>query len=1101
MRCHRIEPANSAKRKTKRERKGTTLTKHFRNRLLGGLGTAAAVSAVACFLPFHAFGASPLLERLNSNEPADEIAAEKGICAKLHDICFPDVERTLANLGADDYETREHATRILIRIGESVRKTVADLKKKTKDPEVKTRCARILDALQKNNDAAAGRDPVLEKAMEIALLSKENPKTNQAFLSLYFEKYNALPKRLRILLPVAFEKAKHWKNTEKLLFSLLTAMRREHDDQAYQMMENGLRKILPTEKFKIISRKVRAWREIDKMDLQKRGEMYMSGNMRDGMNFINIREAIRRIDGFYLIKHDVIREYAEADDPYMAGVASFLVGEEDTLPYKDEMLGIMKRNLGGKFEWCFFEWGLLGVHNRPEMFGDSVKMFLDSEDYHLYGYGLTCVIEPKKYGERLMGDAFNGSTAAMRFISERLPEMKKKMLSEAVDQIRVALARKGDSKISVPGKLFSMLEVFGYRGHVFDAWFEKRVLTNPTDFNGKNVNFFRMLNIPPDLLMKHLDVLELNTSMRPKDVTYLLSCSEKTNREKALGFILEGIRKDLDSWIPWSNVGLLIQAVPEKAPEMLDAVFQALSPKIGAKLYWAGLPKQLPPLAAAIDAEDGKTLEVVEKYLGADSFPARRLVAAMLLARSSTPDAKSKGIATMVELVPWIDKKLPDAVLPCLFILQKNRDVPDSAVTAFSAYLLKNALKNWNQWCAWKYRQAFRGFKGRPAVAKVLWNKLMAFEKNTPTPKPNHAARGEMPENLLFAVLGAVVDADPTFQPAVDRLEKIIEGEGGIYDAYSALAILSRNGVKIKFPPERLDLLEPCEKNLQCAVLALDANEENLAAALPYFKRHVAGGVPSPMLLADAMTRHPALRRALLPELVAHLEKHKDSRGASAVFARFPAAIQPRIARCFANAGTKEEIRNLAWLTIRIAKPSAEIAETAKGFLEKADSAREKESLIALLAKTDPDKGKRREYASSFIELLDNRPFSTEFAEALDSAAALFEFPDILAPFMEKQFRSEDFRKQLAAAKALAKQTPPSKFAIDRLLAIVDDYAKGKNAALFFGALRAVTAAGNSELAAAISPVLQRIPPPKEKRWKFDKIKEAIAEQAAKIPE
>ncbi len=553
----------------------------------------------------------------NSNDQATlrELASRDGICEQLPEIVFPSIDKAIADLGADTFEKREAATNALISLGKKVIPKVTPLLK-SKDPEVRFRAKRVLDALKSPNPQTSSTN-AMRNAIYVVLNSEDDSPSNTKFLEFYFSRFNDWPKELQSLLPEAI---KHSLNHPKLLDDIVALIRKTPEkDSLREKIDSNLKKFAP-KCYTIITKKIHAWDALGKMKLDD----YCEENKDDYTSLeetSDITEEIENINDFDAIRGAVIMEFWNSQYSLKHLWAIYLA-RNDLPAYVDI---ITDRLLSSKKRYEYGYWDTLRNLKNKSPFAKRATDLMKNGPQS-FKFALQSLDSPEQYKDiiikEMLTNSQKSSFTAWRFLTKHFPKEKKHFQQLVVDAIKRLPTPLSADDIHIR-HLLRILDFSSYREHDFDKWISQRAIDSPEALQFLELDQLMILNPSPDILAeKILPIMPNDTRIHSCNITAMLRCSEE-NRPKVLKFLLNRFSSCRDRGI----ICAILNVAPELASPLTRSALKAFAREVNNNTFssyplesFTRLMHKRPGIIAAL------------RGCLADNDPAIRILAAMALA-------------------------------------------------------------------------------------------------------------------------------------------------------------------------------------------------------------------------------------------------------------------------------------------------------------------------------------------------------------------------------------------------------------------------------------------------------------------------------------
>jgi hypothetical protein len=296
------------------------------------------------------------------------------------------------------------------------------------------------------------------------------------------------------------------------------------------------------------------------------------------------------------------------------------------------------------------------------------------------------------------------------------------------------------------------------------------------------------------------------------------------------------------------------------------------------------------------------------------------------------------------------------------------------------------------------------------------------------------------------SICEALLAIDAENAKAKEKLEQIFQSSKKPADKKDILDILTRHGVRWKIPPDTFDSMKPNPQTMDLALRAMENSDENIPAATAFLKKSMRANKLRPDGTIDLIEKNPAFANAFYPDLVKKFIKKPLSKRLTNILKEFPERLEkyaPDLQKkCEATQTGKELdcfIYLLSFLEGENAPKTAEIAR--RKYNDKKNP-----FLNYALARTARDKKVRRAATKRFIASLMKRPRPKSWpGNAVVDTMLLYEFKDIVEPFLKKTIHSPQERLRRSAIAALMKKRPLTEFALQEYSRILQSAIEGQN--------------------------------------------------------
>ena len=1041
------------------------------------------------------FAESPLSIIRNNNFSSDEgskklteLARTPGICKTLHQYLFSDKETLFKQLGDESYEKRHIATRALIMAGKKIKDDVQKLLKTTDDPEIKFRCHKILKEI---NKTSGHTDFIMKSALFVILSSDENPPENTDFLHYYFSNYNKLDKKLQSMLEEALKRSE---GREKLSSSIEKIMKQEHNPAKYKTLNSALKKIAP-DRYALISKKLKAWNEIEKLDINRLADEYSNATSHSTLEIDNVANKLRAVPGFELVKDEYVRKILFKRRSFYPTLAIILVSD-NIAPYVEDIIKMLKQAEGDPTIYNhvkFINFELKTAKNSKQILAPYTDFFLNFQDDYFYPLGVFLINNPAKYKKCMINNMVsNSSRKATDFLIRHFPEDKEKFQQLIVEKIK---KNSRNSPYGIINKSY-LLSKLGYKGHDLDKWALSYLKTNPNNFFRISPSALVSMNIDPDIIAEKIIPLWLNgsnennslRSLESNSAHYMLKCSPR-------------YKKQVDNYIYHSFLdcsfnGLALELtdiIAKNTPERINDIYTATIEKIRKEhennsyinkyLFYPFCDK-----FAAIFQRYPKKKDIVRSYLKDKNSYIRYFAALTLLqADSSDEDA----FLAIQDLLKHREKLLSDYENKLITIFLKRKPIPETLVNKelelFHNKILKKAEGNKS---IWNYTTFVSSLTPEH---RICMETLKNFLKQHP----------DMPLNLAKTVIDGILNIDDQDSFARDLLmEKFMKAD--YTEEIALIEVMTKHKIEVAVPADKVKNVDITPELVDFACKALQNSEKNLAVMLPVFTKAIDQNKLPSWPIWKIMLDFDKIRDALFPLVLnSFLKSHTDSYEYVKILKWFPELLKPHIPEMLAHYRKLESPKAVDAMTYLIAYlklDAANFAEVVEKHYKGVKGERRTLFHDFAMAMINPDKNVREECTTRFVNYVERNPIpATAVDHPIVDAGNIFEFPDITDPMLVRLFNSKNYEIYQRVIWAFSAKHPLSDSARKTYTDILEKYAAGDNNNRVDLIVQSLSE--TLDEAEYFLPLLQKIPQPKlDDNRQLKKLIETLKSQKKENP-
>jgi len=944
------------------------------------------------------------------------LAEEEQALVYLNNYFFPDFDLLLLNLGHEDFEERQKATKFLSAFGGNKKGEVEDLLKETRDPEIRSRCKTILKAL---NEKKKGNEDDLEKAMNMVLIvfikAKSNPEISSPFLERFFKKFKELPEGHRKLLSDALKKAEVKKQLIEHVVSVMEFVLSEED---FDLVAETVRSMSPEESEELI--------KVGRRKFMKRLlniEPYINSRISSNSD---LEEAARKIleneKDFEQKRLPFAEKLMDEKNYNIKALGAYLI-KEDPSPFKEQVLENIRKIKPN--DSSLFIWAIKRFDGKEELFKDSIDVFIESECYSVLRLGLDMISDsPGPHKEKLLNllvnpPMRNSSNLYAPFIKEHFPESIENATGRVVD----TLLKKTDPDASFIITHSENLKNFDYKGSDFNDWWLK-LAEDPVTFKKLNHYLFRCaseLNVKPELVIPYLND---KIYLYRESTTYLLKCKDKKLRKKVIEFLISYLKRKGETTVAIE----LIKANSELSERVIKTLLKGQEDNDKFRFNKHGFFYNIKEISNHI-AKNPEAVETVKSFLKSPKACVR-FHAAVILKESG--EKRNLWLPTLTALNPeTVSGPMAGELAKYLLLygLPKDKIMP----------FLKEIIDS-EEYSGHDFKEVFCFFDER--------NKdyLPGFE-SIMKKVGKESSNSKIKEKLQY-LAETILNIDHKNSIASTYLINIACSDSNSEIFWRSLRILAKFDLEPPIPEERMEKMYTAKDSLYNANWTLEYAEKSSLTAVPIIKRNIQANMLSSYSgLDDAMWVNHKLQKALTPFFVklANSGIPKERQYAIVILSGSTEFLVPHIKELqkswlkIKSPGTRD---TFLWMLANIGIPAGSYVKIVED--NYADTKGDKKFYYYFtLARIHPDKEIRKKFTKEFLEYLKENMTKSNASQGIRMFGLIKEFPEINHPFLKEHFLNKKGWERNETGWALSRVNPFSKYADSAFREIIKRAAQG----------------------------------------------------------